>query len=100
MVDESERIFQKIMICAFDEEGNYDGNIDLTMSVVSEESESSKDKPTKDGFIEYINTVTYMHKENIPVLKIINNRMDWKPGNNSEENKVIKNDDEFGNYVK
>lgn len=99
VIEESERIFQKIMMWAFDEEGNYDGNIDMSMSVVSEDSEGSKEKSTKDGFIEYINTVTYMHKDNIPVLKVINNRMDWKPGN-SEENKVITNDDELENYIK
>jgi len=97
MIEESERIHQKIMMWAFDQEGNYDGTLDI--SSISEDVDTPKgDKTKKDGFIEYINTVTYLYQNNIPYLKIVNNRMDWNQ--TSDKNKQISNDEKLESYVR
>jgi hypothetical protein len=113
IVEEAERVCQKIMLWAFDEEGNFDGTLDI--SQMTEGVDDPKGKTKKDGFIEYINTVTLKNKydpkyennkeeevvwENkISHLKIINNRMDWKPDYESDKNKLISNDEKYENYL-
>lgn len=84
VVEESSNIFQKLMYCAFDESGNYDGILD-TSSIT--EDEGSKDTPKKDGFVEFLNTITYYEDSKIPKLKIMNNRQDYN--DQKSENKII-----------
>lgn len=57
-IDESLRLHKQVMICAFDEDGNYDATLDSSVLVDDEETKS--EKKGKDGFREYINTVIYL----------------------------------------
>lgn len=94
IVYESPVLLQKIMLCAFDEDGNFDGTLDV--SLMTEDAETPKDKQMKDGFIEYINTITYIHENGLPKLKILNNRMDWNK--QKSESKEICNDEKLNSY--
>ena len=88
IVDAGPIVIKKITICAFDESGNFDSTLD--MSTITDRSSLKIDNKNSDGFIEYINTITFIIKDNIPIIKMYNNRIGLDQS--KEENKLTQDD--------
>lgn len=73
VVDAGPIVIKKMTTCAFDEAGNFDSTLD--MSTITDRTSLKVEKTNKDEFIEYINTITYIIKDGIPIVKMYNNRM-------------------------
>lgn len=73
VVDCGPIVIKKITTCAFDEAGNFDSTLD--MSTITDRTSLKIEKANKDEFIEYINTITYLIKDGIPMVRMDNNRI-------------------------
>ena len=75
IVERSSEYHQSINYCAFDENGTFDEMFDI-----SHIDDGNIQTNPKDGFIEFINTITFKYKDRIPMLKVVNNKIQDKKG--------------------
>jgi len=93
---ESELIFQKIFIWAFDENGKFSSKLNIRDLISDLEIPEEKIK-SKDGFIESLNTVTYFKTGSLSQLLVLNNRVDSLI--DSKESTIIYNNPQMKEYL-
>ena len=95
MMLESECILQEIYLCPFDSLGTY--NSCLKISDIIPNVALPEELVCKDGFIETINTLTYLRVDSFAQIMVMNNRIDVL--GSTEENSMIHQDHQMKEYL-